>query len=192
MPRLAALAFAEAEAGVDTGAAQTPVPIALQRAFEAPYIIVRGTLERAEFDALPADAGYLLTVAVDPAVSVSYTTMVDAGAGYAEVAAGDWSPSGTVSGAATRTTTAITITGGTRLDEVLVGSAALWDSEIVRVDAIDTGTGAVTVARGAADTVPAAHADGSRIWFFGGKRRSPAWPWPSRCPIVGCRYWSVA
>jgi hypothetical protein len=46
--------------------------------------------------------------------------------------------------------------------------AALLDDEIVRVDAVDHATGALTLGRGCADTVPAAHAVGARIWFYDG------------------------
>lgn len=50
---------------------------------------------------------------------------------------------------------------------VEVGSAALINDEVVRIDAIDPGTGQCTIARGCADTVPQQHAAGSRIWFYG-------------------------
>jgi hypothetical protein len=43
---------------------------------------------------------------------------------------------------------------------------ALWEDEIVRVDAIDAGAGSITLGRGCADTVPVAHAAGSRLWFY--------------------------
>lgn len=46
-----------------------------------------------------------------------------------------------------------------------VGMAAMIGEEIVRVDAI--GTGSITIARGCADTVPALHPPGTPVWFFG-------------------------
>jgi hypothetical protein len=49
---------------------------------------------------------------------------------------------------------------------VTIGSCALINNEIVRVDAIDLIQNTVTLARGCADTVPAAHAVNSRIWFY--------------------------
>src|SRR5690606_9365385 len=52
-------------------------------------------------------------------------------------------------------------------DRVEAGSWALWGSEIVRVDAIDASAATCTLGRGCADTVPAAHAAGERIWFCG-------------------------
>ncbi|MBC7162689.1 MAG: hypothetical protein H5U26_11375 [Immundisolibacter sp.] len=163
---LPATAFAQVEPGVDTDPSQTPAPITAQAAFEAPYIEVVSALSRADLEVLPADVGYLATVAADPAVSTNYTAMVDAGAGYIETVDGDWCPSALVVEVASWPDTAFTLSGATRLDEVAVGSAALWDDEIVRVDAIDPAAGTVTLARGCADTVPSQHAAGSRIWFY--------------------------
>lgn len=163
---LPAVSSVTVESGVDTRPSQTPVAITLQAAFEAPYVVVVGALDRAQLDVLPVDAGYLLTVAADPAASINYTLMVDSGGGYAQAGIGDWVPTGVTSASATRTTTAVTVTSATRLDQVTVGSIALWESEIVRIDAVNAGTGALTLARGCADTVPADHASGTRLWFF--------------------------
>jgi hypothetical protein len=165
---LPTVAFASVEPGVDTGADQVPAPITAQAAFEAPYIDVVTGLPRAELAALPADVGYLVTTAADPARSVDYTVMMDAGGGYAETAHGDWCPTATITTASGFADTAFTLAGGSRLDEVAIGSAALWGSEIVRVDALDITTGAITLGRGCADTVPVQHAAGDRIWFYGG------------------------
>ena len=161
-----AASFVEVEPGVDTSPSPVPVPISQQAAFEAPYIELVANLSRADLDVLPDDAAYLLAVAADPAASRDYTMMVDAGGGYLETATGDWAPTATVVEAASWLDTAFTLAGGSRLDEVVVGSAALWDNELVRVDAIDPGAGTVTLARGCADTLPAEHAAGARIWFW--------------------------
>ena len=161
-----AFSFVENEPGVDTSPSQVPLPITLQAAFEAPYIELVRTLSRADMDVLPADAGHLLAVAAAPAAGINYTMMVDAGGGYLETGNGDWCPTATVVAASSWLDTPFTLAGGTRLDEVVVGSAALWDNEIVRVDAINPTTGAVTLARACADTLPAEHAAGSRIWFY--------------------------
>jgi len=164
---LQSTAYVEIESGVDTRPSQIPVPITLQRAFEAPYIEIVQALSRADLAVLPDDAGYLLTVAKDPATSRDYTVRVAPdGVTYAETARGDWCPTAMIVEAAEYLDEAFTFTGGSRLDEVVLGQAALWDEEIVRVDALDMVAGAVTVARGCADTVPQLHAAGSRIWFY--------------------------
>lgn len=60
----------------------------------------------------------------------------------------------------------ITVLSATRLTEVRVGTAALIDDEIVRVDVVDPQPGVCTIGRGCADSVPKPHASGSRIWFY--------------------------
>ena len=47
-----------------------------------------------------------------------------------------------------------------------VGSAVMLDNEIMQLDAFDAVAGMITVKRGCADTVPAAHAASGTIWFF--------------------------
>ncbi|MFL4167590.1 hypothetical protein LES17_32050, partial [Pseudomonas aeruginosa] len=51
-------------------------------------------------------------------------------------------------------------------EDVTVGQAAAVDDEIVRVDAVNYASGTVTLARGCADTVPAKHLAGARVWFY--------------------------
>ncbi|EFF46342.1 LamG-like jellyroll fold domain-containing protein [Xanthomonas citri] len=160
--------FVEVEEGVDTSPSQTPQPITLQRAFEAPYIELVGTLSRADLEVLPADTGFLMAVASDPATSRDYSVMVAPDAAtYAEVAFGYWCPTAVIVEASeTRLETAFTVAGGKMLDQVAVGSPALWGNELVRVDGLNVGTGAITLGRGVGDTVRQPHAAGQRIWFY--------------------------
>ncbi|MEO7067443.1 MAG: hypothetical protein ABI114_11080 [Rhodanobacter sp.] len=158
--------FVNVEAGVDTRPSQIATPLTLQRVFEAPYIKVVGAMSRTELDALPDDAGYVIAVAITPTSDVDYTMMVSAGGDYAEAASGNWCSTATVTGASNQSALALTLANLSRLDMVVVGMGALWDDEIVRVDAIDAVAGTITLCRGCADTVPALHADGSRLWFY--------------------------
>ena len=163
---LPSTSFVAVEPGVDTRPDQTPQPIALQAAFEAPYTEVCAALPRAELDALPPDTGYLMAVAADPSVSRDYALMVDDGAGYEQRDYGDWCATALVVEASGYTDTAFTLSAGIRLSLVVVGQPALWGAEVVRVDAIDAVAGTITLARACADTVPAKHAAGGRIWFW--------------------------
>jgi hypothetical protein len=172
---LPASSFAEQEPGVDPRPSQLPLSIMDQVAFEAPYIAVVRKLSRADLDALPPDAGYLQTVAKDPASSRDYTIAVstDGGSTYAGNSNGPWCPSALIMegddlSAAPKQT--FTLADGTQLASVQVGSGALWDGEVVRVDALDVTTmpNTLTLGRGCADTVPQTHAANSRIWFFDG------------------------
>lgn len=167
---LPATTYVATEPGVDTQPASTPVPITLQAAFELPYVVVAGTLTRTQLGDLLPDTGFLGTVAADPATSRNYTLMVSphSAGTYAEIGDGEWCPTATVVEASTtRLETAFTVSNGFKLASVVVGSAALWGNEIVRVDAINPTAGTVTLGRGCADTVAATHVAGTRIWFFG-------------------------
>lgn len=167
---LSSSTFVEQEPGVDTRPDETAAAITLQKAFEAPYIVVCTALDRANLDLLPADVGYLQAVAADPASSRDYTmTVADAGGDYVETVHGDWCPTATVNEAASSNPaeTAFTLSAGRGLADVMVGTAALWGDEIVRIDAIDANAGTLTVGRGCADTPSTPHAAGERIWFVG-------------------------
>ena len=168
---LPATSFSEIEPGIDTRPDPTPNAITLQAAFEAPYIELVQRLDRANLDVLPADACYLLAVADQPPGGRSYSLAVAAAGSEFEVSAtGDWCPFATVAGDATVTygpgVTAIPISSIQRGELLVIGAAALWDSEIVRIDDIDIVAGAVVLGRGCADTVAAEHAGGSLLWLY--------------------------
>lgn len=163
-----ATSFVQVEPGVDTRPPQTPTPIAAQRAIEAPYVEISAMLSRADLAALPADVGYAMAVAAKPAGDLDYTIMVQAAGGdYLDAGRGEWCATAVLNEPAGRTTTAFTLGASSGVDGVVVGMGALWDDEIVRVDAIDVGAGTITLGRGCADTTPAKeHAAGSRLWFY--------------------------
>lgn len=170
---LPATAFVQVEPGVDTTPDPTAHPVVEQAAFEAPYIEVVQRLDRANLDVIPPDAGYLLAVAAQPAAGGKNFDLVvaDAGGEYLAEATGEWSPLAVVAGAAGDPQIGpgeriVPVSSIKRADEVVVGSAAVWGGEIVRVDAIDASAGTVTLGRGCADTVAASHPRGSLIWFY--------------------------
>jgi hypothetical protein len=159
--------FVQVEPGVDTRPPPTPSAIVLQRALEAPYIEVAASTSRTDLDALSADAGFAMAVAAAPAGEIDFTMVVAPdGGSFQEAGHGEWSATATVNEAAAKTDTDFTLAAAARLNQVTVGMGALWDDEIVRVDAIDAGAGTITLARGCADTVPVAHAADSRLWFY--------------------------
>ena len=144
-------------------------PSIAQRAVEAPYVELAATLPPAELQALQPDAGYVLTMALFPASGRSYDIATAAAGETHEVrGVGDWCPSGIVEAQTEQDQlTMVQLAGASLLDRVAVGSWALWDQEICRVDAVELDTGAVLLGRGCADTVRAPHAVGSRIFFCG-------------------------
>lgn len=161
--------YIEIEEGVDTSPDQNPKPIVLQRVFEAPYTDVAASLPRAELEALPDDVGYLLGIAADPGQHLDYTMMVQQDGGeYAPVNNGEWCPTATVDEDAGPADTDFTLSDAARLHLVAIGSPVLWEDELCRVDELNTEAGTIKLGRGCGDTVPVAHASGSRLWFFNG------------------------
>jgi hypothetical protein len=161
--------YIEQETGVDTRPVQTPVAIATQRAIETPYIDVVAALSTAEREALDVEAGFVLSVAVDPSRHLDFTMRVapDGEVVYTEVATGDYCPTAlVVEEADDKTETEFTLADGVDLAQVEIGTAVLWDDEICRVDDIDVDAGTISLGRGCADTVPALHAAESRLWFY--------------------------
>lgn len=143
----------------------TPALIQHRRFWEAPYVqhaLFRGAANAA---ALPQGYAWPTSMAVRPTPLAQSYEMYK---GTIFVGNGSFCPSGVLTAAMTRQTTLIVLSGGVELGEVAAGSAALIDDEIVRVGSVNAATGAVTVARGCADTVPAPHAAGARVFFFGG------------------------
>lgn len=167
-------AWIEIEEGVDTRPSQTPLPITAQRAYEAPYVDVCAAMPRAELQALPEDVGFLVAAASDPGQHLDYAMAVSVDGGdYGTVGTGDWAPTAVVVGdyPAALDPTDVHVAGGKLLGTVAVGELVLWDDEWCRLDAIDLDAEppVLTLARGCADTVPADHLDGSRLWFPHGR-----------------------
>jgi hypothetical protein len=154
------------EPGDDTSP-QTPTSPPRQRIFEAPYLDLAGTLSNGELAALPIDAGFLLAVATRPTVGTSYALYTAAaGEDFGEGSIGSWCPGATVEEEAGLLDTVFTVTAQSDLSRVTLGTAALWEDEICRVDALDPITKSLTLARGCVDTVPAKHMPGTIIYFY--------------------------
>jgi hypothetical protein len=160
--------YVEIEPGVDTQPPQVPGVIEVQRADEVPYFELSRTLPRAELAVLPPEAGYVMAAASDPDEGRDFTMMVAPDGGeFEEGSTGYWCPTATTLAAAGIGTTVVELDQMYLLDQVEIGAPALWDDELVRVDAIDLIAGTVTLGRGCADTAPPPeHAAGSRIWFY--------------------------
>lgn len=146
----------------------TPVVPSNRLLLEVPYYELARRLDPANIEGLDPTSCFLAGIAVRPgglALDFGLATRLGSDP-FVVRGRGDWTPTALVVGAASKTTTAVTVTAAIDLDFVEVGAAVLWDGEIVRVDAINASTGELTLARGCADTVPVAHAASSRLWFF--------------------------
>lgn len=156
----------------ETGMAQPsdslPVASPHQLLIEAPYIELVTSLSRADLEVFPDDAGAIMVAATRPTTGRNYVLWTAAtGEDFDEGGVGDWCPSAQIVEAAGRADTSFTLSNGTDLGNVAIGTWALWGTEIVRVDALDVTALTLTVGRGCADTVPVSHVAGSRIYFCG-------------------------
>src|SRR5690606_2518292 len=81
---------------------------------------------------------------------------------------GEWCPTTTATAAypAEIGPTVVALASVAGLENIAIGSVVIWDDEWCRLDALDVNTLEATLGRGCADTVPYAHAAGSRLWFF--------------------------
>lgn len=157
--------YIDVEPSEDTGQAP-PEVITVQRADEAPYIDLVARMPRAELEALPQEIGFAMAAAAQPTAGWDFTMYVAPDGGeYQEAGNGTWCPTATTAGLASRVATVVPLASHQGLADVALGSAAFWDDEIVRVDDKDVDAGTVTLGRGCADTVPAPHAAGSRLFF---------------------------
>jgi hypothetical protein len=143
-----------------------PLPLPAQRLVEATYRDLAGRLRPADLAQVEDDAGFVVALGArpnGPAYGYALTTRT-AGGTFEEVASGDFSATATLAGGLSPTDTVATLAEWRDLDLVVVGSEALIDEELVRIDAIDAVAGTLTIARGCVDTVPAPHAAGARLW----------------------------
>lgn len=140
-------------------------------AMESPYVELASALATADKDALNLESGYLQVGAARPTGSLNYALATAIAGNEFEVtgANADWTPTALLAASLLSGVpeTVIAYTNGSLLDNVVLGTWALWGNEIVRVDDIDQDADTMTLARGCGDTVPQSHAADERIWFIG-------------------------
>ncbi len=157
--------------------------------FEAPYAFLA-------LVGKPPEAHMVVTVAARPSDRLTDDYDVWArydwptGSGnllpFNPVAEPDWTPWATLAEAISYMDNTITFdrtsfVDGVALSDVEPGQIAMVDAEMFRVQSISA-TG-ITAARGCYDTVPARHAKGARIWFYGAQYGLDRTEYPEK--IVG-------
>ncbi|MFQ6308724.1 phage tail protein [Lysobacter capsici] len=165
---LPATAYLEPQPPVWTPPDRVPQPSPNRRLMEASYRDLATVLNASALAAVPVDAGAVLAVAEQATgLALNYVLTTRVGSGeFTEAGVGDWCPAAVLADAMIATTTTVQLASGRGLDQITAGTAALVEDEIVRVVAIDPQAQTATLARGCADTVPAPHATGARIWFY--------------------------
>ena len=143
----------------------------VRKIYEAPYWDLARTLPAADLNSITPTSAYLLGTVGSPAtLAINFEMWAYAGGTYSRVGNGTFSPYATVSADCGKTDISIPISSFTGVKTlVTMGTYAVWDNEIVRVDSINTATLLVGVGRGCLDTVPQLHNPGSKLIFCEGK-----------------------
>lgn len=150
---------------------RTPEAVTTRKLVEATWRELVQRIDPANLALIDPSAAYLGALAVAPtpmSLSATLMTRVGSSGDFTEADTDDWCPSALTTTAISIGATAITLglANAYRLEDVALGGMALIDNELLRVDALNITALTVTLARGCVDTVPAAHALGSRIWFM--------------------------
>lgn len=145
-----------------------PAAVAIRRLTEVTWRDLVQTIDAANLSLVDQTTAFIAALAIKPtALSLGFAVESRVGsAAYVRVGPGDFCPTGLLIAGISSIATSIQLSAPDDLDMVEVGSAALIDNEIVRVDAINLETSTVTIGRGCVDTVPVAHSAGARVWFF--------------------------
>lgn len=147
----------------------TPHAPLYQRVMECTYRDLVQRVGEREADALDPATGFLHAMAVRPrssAMSFQLDTRVAPAEFKSQEVAGAFCPGGVLAADIGPSATEVEFSTVVDLQYLEVGTAALLDEEIVRIDAIDTTAGKVTIARGCIDTVPVEHAAGAVLFFY--------------------------
>jgi hypothetical protein len=138
-----------------------------RRAFEIPYLELVQTVGQQSIDSTisaNSDVGYVGAGVARPSNEINARMWDNLGSGYREVGNIDFSPSAILNGNVGKTATSFSFLNGTDLDQVVLGTWAQIDEEIVVV--VNISGSVITVGRGCLDTVPSNHTDGAIILFW--------------------------
>jgi len=161
-----------------TGDTQMPIsppvvtaePITLRRLIEPSWFDLVGELSAADVAQVQPEHAALAVLAARPNGSPrNYTLLTRTGnATFDEAQSGDFCPNAQIAQTIPLSAGPVMVTlfHAHDLNLVIEGSAALINDEIFKVTALDPIANTVMLARGCADTVPAAHNSGAIIWFY--------------------------
>jgi len=161
-----------------TGASQTPIAppaltpkaITLRRLIEPCWFDLAVEMTAGDLSAVTDEQAALAVLAAKPSEGGRNFTLLtrSGGAPFSEAVTGDFCPHALISADIPLAAEPVTLTlaNPQALEEILAGSAALVDDEIVQVSAVNLTNNTVTLKRGCADSVPAKHDSGAVIWFY--------------------------
>lgn len=150
---------------------QPPAASVDSLAIEAPYLELVQALGQANVDdALTnkPESGYVLGAMPRSQNAINGRMWTDNGdgTGYNSIVTLELCPYCELIAATGKLDTLIYTTGGTDMDQVVVGQHGQLGDEIVRIDAVDTVANTVTIGRGCLDTVPEAHDIGTPFFLW--------------------------
>jgi len=161
----------------------SPVQYTYRYAREASYFELNDILTSTSFTAMTPTTAYLIANAGEmPQYSQGYELWTSAVTGTSKTLrdVAQATPYGLLSANIGKVDTAIILTGFTNSAQIVqVGQYCYIDNEIVRLDAINLITGAVTIARGCLDTVPQDHTSGALFLFSESARTFDTYEWAS-------------
>jgi len=140
-----------------------------QLAQEAPYFELVQALGESDIDnklSSHPEIGFIVTAVSRAPSAINSRLWSDNGSGYEQVGNLDFSPTATLTSDISKTQTAFTVDNMEDLTEVVLGTHVQIGDELMRVDSVDTVTGAMTVGRGVLDTVPQTHSSGDIVIFW--------------------------
>lgn len=136
---------------------------------ELPYRDLVRKLSPADLAAVTLDEGFVASIVGRPtgnATSYFLQTKATGDDDYADRSSGDFAASALLNGATGPYDTTVVVDNLQGWDADDIGYAFMVDDEIMGVVSFDPDTSTLTVTRGAADTLPAAHADNTRGWLY--------------------------
>lgn len=137
---------------------------------EMSYRDLYRSIDQANFNLIGPTEAYVSLICARPAgLGVNYDFYTNyASGGYIEQDTSDFAPNAIVASAIPigAADIIVNLSNGVDLDTVVVGQPALIDNEEFVVKALNLSALTATLGRGCLDSVPAAHAAGSRIWFY--------------------------
>lgn len=150
---------------------RAPIPADTRLAVEVPFIEMIRQMSQPDLDAFADTSGLTMLMAKRPmGLSPNYSlyTKATGDAKYVSRGNGTWTPTASV-GFCNRLQTTISYFDDLDIGTDLMSKFALLGDEIVYISLVDTANKQMIIVRSQADTVPAKHAHGTRLWVYQGR-----------------------
>lgn len=147
-----------------TSATPSPMASSYHVVMDSPYYEIAQAIGDSAAASLDINAAYLLASCVRPIQGSINAQLWVAEPTYTRYGNVEFCPTAVVTNSMSITATVIAINSAVDIDLVKVGSWAIINTEIVRIDAVSASS--ITVGRGCLDTVPVAIPLNSRIYFI--------------------------